>query len=88
MMEFISLTTETRERRGDAVMMELRSTGDGVGIGTLKMRIEDQRVVYASRRGIKTIMVDVTKGRAVDGWREERDFLEKNRILYPCGGKG
>jgi len=55
---FISSTTETRERRGKGVAAELSSAGDGVGIGTRKMTIEDQRVVYASRRGMKASMVD------------------------------
>lgn len=61
MTVFISSTTETREKRGRGVEAEASSTGDGVGIGTLKMRIEDQRVVYATRRGMKTSMVDITR---------------------------
>ena len=61
MTVFISSTTETREKRGRVVEAEASSTGDGVGIRTLKMRIEDQRIVYATRRGMKTSMVDITR---------------------------
>jgi len=72
MAVFISSTAETRDRREEGAATESRSTGDGVGIGTLKMRTEDQRVVYATSRGIKTSMLEIKKDRTVDYWRRAR----------------
>ena len=60
---FISSITETRESKGEGVVTELKSMGPGVGIGTLKMRTDDQSAVYASRRGMKTSMLRSRGGR-------------------------
>lgn len=69
----ISSTTETRESRGEGVITELKSMGPGVGIGTLKARTENQRAVYATRRGVKTSML-ISRG-----GREETVAGERNR---------
>ena len=75
MTMFISSTAETREKKGEGAAAETNSPGDGVGIGTLKMRIDDQRVVYAIRRGMKTSMVGTTKSRAADSLRRMRRLV-------------
>ena len=66
MTVFTPSTTETREIRGKGVAEELSSMGDGVGIGTLRTRTDDQKAVYASRRGTKMSMVNITQGYAID----------------------
>ena len=72
MTVFISSTTETREKKGEGAAAETNSPGYGVGIGILKKRIEDQRVVYVIRRGMKTSMVDTTKSQVADSLRRMR----------------
>lgn len=62
MTVFISWTTETMECRGKGIAAEVDNRGSGVGIGTLKTRIEDHKVVYATRSGMKTSMVDIADG--------------------------
>ena len=62
MMIFTPSTTETRESRGKgAVVVELSNMGGGVGIGTLRMRTDDQKAVYATRRGTKMSMVNISR---------------------------
>jgi len=36
--------------------------GDGVRIGTLRTRTDDQKAVYASSRGMGTSVVNITQG--------------------------
>ena len=62
MSVFISSTTETMERRGKGTYGGVGCVGDGVGIGTLKTRIDDQKVAYANGRGMKMSMVNVALG--------------------------
>ena len=66
MTVFTPSTTETREIMGEGAPDKLSSMGDGVGIGTLRTRTDDQKAVYASRRGMKTSMVNVTQDWAID----------------------
>jgi hypothetical protein len=61
MTVFTLSTTETRESRGKGAADELSSIGDGVGIGILRTRTDDQRAVYAIRRGMKMSMTDITQ---------------------------
>jgi len=61
MTEFTPSTTETREIRGRGVTDDLSSIWDGVGIGALRTRTDDQKAVYASRRGMKMSMANVDK---------------------------
>ena len=62
MTVFTPSTAETREIRGKGAPDKLSSMGDRVGIGTLRTRTDDQKAVYASRRGMKTSMVNITQG--------------------------